>query len=289
MKYCIVDIGSNSVRLALIEDGITKYKKVQITRLAENLGKGLFLSKKAMDRTVKVVCSFVEKAKKEQPESIYIFATAAVRNANNGNVFCQQVKSKCDIKVDIVSGEVEGLLGVKGALSGVLKGGLIDIGGASTEIAYLSKDNFISKSFPIGVVTLTEKMKNANAINILNEVFNEVDTDILDNDFRDNFYIIGGTATNIVALILGLVRYDAKKVHHFILEREKVILLKEKLSKLSIEEISKLSGIQKGREEVIYAGAIILCYLFEKLRLDKIIVSESDNLEGYLTYILERK
>ena len=279
MKICVIDIGSNSVRLMLSENGKTIYKKVKMTRLAENLGKERFLCSEAVKRTSNAVYEFYLNAKEEKSNEIYIFATAAVRNSKNGKDFCFEVKKLTGLDVDVVSGEVEAMLGIKGALGGK-KAGIIDIGGASTEVAYVSDFNPYSKSFNIGAGTLTEKMKGNNVEVILDDIFSS-----LPKDLEKDFYIIGGTATSIVATLLELEVYAPSIVHGYKLKREEVKYFKEKLSTMKVEEIALLKGLQKGRERVIYAGVCILNYLMEKLSLPYITVSESDNLEGYLEYI----
>lgn len=279
MKFCVIDIGSNSVRLMFSENGKTIYKKVKMTRLAENLGKERFLCAEAIKRTSNAVYEFYLNAKEEKPDKIYIFATAAVRNSKNGKDFCLEVKKLTGLEVDVVSGEIEAMLGIKGALRGK-KAGIIDIGGASTEVAYVSDFNPYSKSFNVGAGTLTEKMKEKDVNIILDEIFSS-----LPNNLEKDFYGIGGTATSIVATLLELEVYNPNIVDGYKLKREEVASFKEKLKKMKVEEIALLKGLQKGRERVIFAGVCILNYLMEKLSLSYITVSERDNLEGYLEYL----
>lgn len=279
MKFCVIDVGSNSVRLMLSEGCKTKYKKVKITRLAENLGKERFLCPNAVDRTINAIDDFYREATKEKPSKIYIFATAAVRQAKNGFEFCEKVKKITGLTVDVVPGEVEAELGVKGALKGGF-GGLIDIGGASTEVALISPNRRFSKSYPIGAGTLTDKMKDRDACLVLEEVFLDLPLDL-----GDNFYGIGGTATSVSAMMQELKEYNPSLVDGYFIDKNRLLILKEKLSILTEDEISLLHGVQKGREGVIYAGVCILFYLMDKLNLSGITVSESDNLEGYLQYI----
>ncbi len=279
MKFCVIDVGSNSVRLMLSEGNKTIYKKVKITRLAENLGKERFLCSKAVDRTISVIKELYYEAVEEKPENIYIFATAAVRQAKNNLEFCDLVKKETGLTVDVVSGEIEAMLGVKGALRGNF-GGLIDIGGASTEVALISANRRYFKSFPIGAGTLTDKMKDIDANVVLEEVFFDLPLDL-----GNAFYGIGGTVTSVSAIIQELSVYNADLVDGYFIDKNKLFLLKEKLSKMTVDEISLMKGVQKGREGVIYAGVCILIYLIDKLNLSGITVSESDNLEGYLQYI----
>ncbi len=279
MKYCVIDIGSNSVRLMLSENGNTIYKKVKITRLAENLGKERFLCPKAIERTALAVCNLYNEALLEKPDSIYVFATAAVRESFNGGEFCDKLKKLTGLTVDVVSGEVEASIGVRGALKGE-RCGMIDIGGASTEVAYIGENTSYSKSYKIGAGTLTERMKSEALSDVLNDVFEN-----LPKDLGKNFVAIGGTAISVATMLLELKVYKPELVDGFFIEKKKLFFLRDRLSIMSIEEISRMPGLQKGREEVIFAGVSILCYLVESLALDGVRVSESDNLEGYLDYI----
>ena len=51
MKYAVIDIGSNSVRLLLWADGSALYKKKSTTRLGEGLSLTGALSQAAMQRS----------------------------------------------------------------------------------------------------------------------------------------------------------------------------------------------------------------------------------------------
>ena len=283
MKYCVIDVGSNSVRLALIVNENTEYKKVKITRLAQNLGEGRFLCKEAIERTINAVYEFVQLAKKEEPKKIFIFATASVRLAKNGAEFCRLVQERCGIEVDVVSGDLEAIIGARGALGRFKQGALIDIGGASTEIVVLDCDKVYKNSFPIGAVTLTERLKSRGLIDILEEEFS-----CLPEINEKRFFVVGGTATSVVSMILALKNYDSKLVHGYRLSVGQVEKLKNELEGKTIEEISMMDGLQQGREGVIYAGVCLLLYLLKRLKLEEIMVSERDNLEGYLEYILEK-
>ena len=75
MKYAVIDIGSNSVRLMMSDGQTTEYKQVKTTRLAENMGTEKILKLGPIERTVSAVSFFVQKAKNENADKIYIFAT----------------------------------------------------------------------------------------------------------------------------------------------------------------------------------------------------------------------
>lgn len=284
MKYGVIDIGSNSVRLMISENGKSVKKIISTTRLAEGKKDG-FLSEKPSLRTLKAVLEFVSAAKAEDVDKIFIFATAAVRNAVNGKDFALSVENACGIKVDVVSGETEAILACKGAVLGK-NGAVLDIGGGSTEIAAVKDGRCVyTKSLPFGAVVLTDKF-GQDALAIREYVKEQVKEygEIPQSDF----YCIGGTCTSLAAISQKLVVYDVKKVDGYKLTAAKISRLANELAALSVEERQRVSGLQKERADIIHAGAIILDEVAKFLGAEYFTVSESDNLEGYLNYITER-
>lgn len=286
MRYAVIDVGSNSVRL-MFSDGINTEKKlVKTTRLAENMGEERFLKSEPIKRTIQAIYSFIELAKLNKVDQIFAFATAAVRQAINGKDFVDIVKSECDIDLEIISGDKEALIGFLGALSGK-DGGIIDVGGASTEVVVSNFNNIIfEKSIPIGAVKITDlcgqdsTLAERVVVNKINELGNIPIAD---------FYAIGGTATSIAAILQELEPYDPVKIDGYKLSVEELQVVTDKLYSLSVAERKTLKGLQPERAEVIANGAKILLSVTKKIGIEKIIVSEKDNLEGYLTYKLERK
>ena len=97
-----------------------------------------------------------------------------------------------------------------------------------------------------------------------------------------NYFAIGGTATSIAAMLLQLEVYDPKIVNGYVILVNDLKNLVEKLFSLSVEQRKSLKGLHPDRAEVIANGALILLSVMQRANVDKIIVSESDNLEGYL-------
>ena len=76
MKISIIDVGSNSVRLATLADGKTLYKRLKTTRLGGGLSLTGKLSAEAVERTAQAVSDFKFFAESEGAEKVCIFATA---------------------------------------------------------------------------------------------------------------------------------------------------------------------------------------------------------------------
>lgn len=282
--FGVIDIGSNSVRLMISNGAKTLSKENVITKLAEGQGEDSKLNDTAIERTALAVSFYVEKARSLGVDKILVFATAAVRKACNRAKFLSKVKALCGMDIDVVSGEKEADIGFLGATGG-LTGGVIDIGGASSEIIVKENANLLySKSLNVGCVSLNnlcgqDETKIENYLNEKLEEYGSVPS--------ATFYAIGGTATSLCAIAQGLKEYLSQKVDGYHLKKEQVDCLVDSLSAMTIEERKNIPCLQKGRADVILGGAILLCKIMEKLGIIEIIVSEKDNLEGYLKDYLE--
>lgn len=278
MKYAVIDIGSNSVRLLINEDGVSLFKKVEITKLAKDMQDGM-LDYRAIERTSQAVACFFNYAKQLFVDKIYCFATAATRKAKNRQILLDKIKELCNLEVDVISGDKEAFYGAYGALNG-LDGGVIDIGGASSEIAVINKNKMVySHSLSVGAVTLTDHYLQSK----------EQAGDFLAQKLKEygrvnckKFYAIGGTATSISAILQKLEVYDASKVHGYVIDKGELYDLVDKLFDMPVEDRRLLKGLQPQRAEIIAQGGLILLSIMNYLDIEKVIVSENDNLEGYL-------
>lgn len=282
MKYAIIDIGSNSVRLFLNENGKTILKTNKVTRLAEGMGKGLMLQPETVERTALAVSFFCKSAIDKGFNSINIFATQAVRNAKNKQIFIDRVKQLTNIDIDVVSGDREAELGLNGVLINN-DGGIIDLGGASTEICVRRGGKIIySKSLDIGAVKLYD-MFGEDKVLLEKYLYSKIaEYGIVPNC---NFYAIGGTATSICSIAQKMEIYDSEKITGYFLSLKELKSITRELYSKNVVERERIVGLQKERAKVIICGALALCCICEYLKIDGFTVSDNDNLEGYMYYL----
>lgn len=295
----VIDIGTNSCRLFIAElENTSEGKKikrelvkdVEIVKLGEGVNKTHNLNPEAIKRTLDCLKKYKEKASSYGVENIRAFATSAVRDAENREVFLQEV-SKLGIKIECISGKTEAALNFLGN-SLVFKDRIlvVDIGGGSTEFT-LGKDKTIDfiQSINIGAVRATEKFFSDNDYSeeklekcqswIRKNL--EILKTIKDRDFK--LIGVAGTATTQISVRDKMEIYDSSKVHMETLTLDE---LKENLSLFlskNFEERKKIVGLEEKRADVIIAGTLILLTILEELKQDKIIISESDNLSGAIT------
>ncbi len=280
MKISVIDVGSNSVRLMLMADGKTLYKQLETTRLSEGLALGGSLRPEAIERTARAVQMFAAAAELNGAGTPRVFATAAVRSSKNGGEFVGRVKELTGIDVDVLSGEEEAACGIAGALSGG-DGGVIDLGGASTEIIVQKGGKTVySKSVNVGTVRLFDRAGRDRA-----KLREEIAARIA--EYGDlslegcAVYGIGGTATSLAALFLGLEKYDPAAVDGTVLTADWLGSEAELLLGLSVEECRALRGMDVRRADVIAGGCLLLHGILRAFGADYVTVSERDNLEGY--------
>ena len=277
-KIAVIDIGSNSVRLMFVADGKILYKDLEITRLGEGLASSGVLGEAAISRTASAVANFYRRALLEGAETVNAFATAAVRSAKNGQDFVKSVKALCGLTVEVISGEEEAEIGILGAL-GERDGGIIDVGGASTEIIVREKGEIVyKKSVDVGVVRLKDVCGRDKEM--LSD-YAKTSVGLFGSIPKTKMFAIGWTATSIASIVLRQKVYNVAEVTGYSLRKTHLKSAVEYLTTASPEEVSTETCVPLKRAEVILGGAIWLLTLMEDLGIEEITASDADNLEGY--------
>ncbi|QIB67992.1 phosphatase [Aminipila butyrica] len=162
--YGVIDIGSNTIRLAVYEVENKEIKllfnKKSAASLASYVDKEGALSTKGIHKAISVLKDFKIFADNLPLAQLFVFATASLRNITNSESAVAQISQKTGLAIDLVSGEQEGIYDFFGvSLQTQLNTGLlIDIGGGSTEFV-VYQDGVIEKSvsIPIGSLNLHKK------------------------------------------------------------------------------------------------------------------------------------
>lgn len=143
MLCAAIDIGSNTTRVLVAEPVEGQLKKVMeqraYTRINKAIdGEGAILAAK-IDEVCDVVATQVRLARELGAQGIRAVATAAVRDATNGEEAVSRIGEAAGVPIQILSEEEEGRLSFIGAtktLGHPVQGtiGVVDVGGGSTEV-----------------------------------------------------------------------------------------------------------------------------------------------------------
>ena len=244
---------------------------------------------------------YVERGTRLGARDIRIVATSAVREASNGHVFAAAVARATGRRVDVVSGEAEARLTLRGVRHGLgaLTGLVLtfDIGGGSTEYVLAEGDVIRSMvSLRLGVVPLAERFPFPGVAD--SKVYRELLDDVRRRLARELpeairaarvAHLVGtaGTVTALAALDLGLVRYDPDRVQGYVLGRPAVERLLARLGALTLEERAVLPCLEPGRADLIIPGTAIVMATFELIGIHELRVSEYGLREGVLVNAIE--
>ena len=277
----VIDIGSNSVRLMLDSqvDGLNR-KQLITTRLGEG---GNRLTDASMARTLAAIDELYAQAVAAGAAHTYVFATEAVRSAENGRDFAAAIRAKTGLPVDILDAETEAVIGYRGATIG-LAGALavIDIGGASTEIAVgIGQTIARAASIPIGAVRL--KTAAGNDFDAMQKTVDTLLDRLPDPSHAQTVVAIGGTATALASADLRLQEYRPARVHRHRLTADAVTALLADFTRGG-DLVKRFPALSEKRAQIILQGAFIFHRIFDRFHLSSVTVSETDNCEGYLQY-----
>ncbi len=171
--YASLDLGTNNCRLLLGAPASQGFRVVdsfsRVVRLGEGLGASGQLSDQAMDRAAAALRACADKLARRPVRRLDAVATEACRRATNGAAFLARVTAETGIRLRIITPREEAELAMESCAPllepedrRVL---LFDIGGGSTEIAWVRVDgegrtpDLIGYlSLPMGVVTLAERV-----------------------------------------------------------------------------------------------------------------------------------
>ena len=163
MLQAIIDIGSNTVRMAIyrIDNGqlTMLFKRKHVVGLAAYVKDGV-MTQKGIDKTVEVLNEYREFLAGFRITNVTAFTTAALRNAANGREAVEEISRRVNLPVQIISGEDEATYGFIGVTHNLAAdaGLIVDIGGASTEIVAFEVGKIGDKiSLPFGSLSLREK------------------------------------------------------------------------------------------------------------------------------------
>ena len=295
-----IDIGTLTCRL-LIADLIPgqPLKELRSDRRIRRLGEGVDqtkrLSSAAMDRTIACLQEWQNVIKGYHVETTAVVATSAVRDARNREEFLDRVKREAGFDVEIISGEEEArrtLLGIRSGLPTDVTDILaLDIGGGSTEfILDRSGQKPIVRSIDIGVVRLCERVlrhdppATEEVRQACEWVGREARAAVADMGGYGQARFIGtaGTVTSLAAMAQRLKSYESARIHNYVLRLETVRALEHTLLRRTKAERVGLPGLERNREEVIAAGAIIIRTIMETLGEEECLVSDLGLREGVL-------
>ncbi len=264
-KIGIIDLGSNSIRLVIFHiDQNGQYKELYNfkinARLATYIDAKGNLSNEGIEVVIDSLKKFVPIVQFHQVAETKGVATAAIRSAKNRKIVLEAIKRETNFDFRVLSGQEEAYYGYLAVIHSVYltEGITIDIGGASTEVAYFKNRELVhSYSFPFGALTLKKRF-------IANSEPKESEmkelTAFLRNEFSSQKWLknknvpvigIGGSARNLIRLHQNKTNYPLFGIHQYEMEPNEIKKINQWLIGMTVSERQKLDGLSKERADII--------------------------------------
>jgi len=302
-----IDIGTLTCRLLIAdlppESPLRELRSERrILRLGEDVDRTKRLNTAAIDRVIQCLKEWREVIDGYRVDACTAVATSAVRDACNRDEFLDRVKREADFDVEVITGEEEArrtMLGIRSGLpAGVREVLALDIGGGSTEFFFdRPGQQPLARSVDIGVVRLCERLLHhdpptAEEVRQASDwIRDETEAALANVPQPVDMTFVGtaGTITSLAAMAQKLPAYEPARIHNYHLTLATIhVLEQELLSRTNAERVG-LPGLEKGREEVIAAGAIFIRTVMETLNERECLVSDLGLREGVLLDLAARR
>ena len=287
MKIASIDIGTNTIIL-LIADIIKNkiiplHNEFRIPRIGKGLAQRKYISDSKIEELIQILSEYLSIIKTFDCETVLSIGTNAFRIASNSNIIINSIKEQLGIHIKIASSIEEARYSFLGAVSDYSHEDkeilVIDIGGGSTELisGRMNQIKYIN-SFQTGVVSGAEEfLKHDPPLsNEINNFDTFISSTFMNLEIASDIkaIAIAGTPTTLACIQKNLKYYNENDVEGSILKKSDLHRIKEELSVLTSKQIKeKYKQVVSGREDVLFAGTLILYKLMNQLTLSEVVVS----------------
>lgn len=291
----VVDIGSNSVRLVVFDGARRAPVPLFNEKVLCGLGRGLAatgrLNEAGVERALACLERFAVLVRAMGVARFDLFATAAVREADNGATFVAEVERRAGAKVAVLSGEEEGRLSALGVLAGApgAEGVCGDLGGGSLELVELAGGALgEAATLGLGPFHLMEKGDPGGGA-VRAEIDRQLDTvDWLESRRGSIIYPVGGAWRTLARIHMEQNGYPLHIIHGYTLPGKVAGEFSLLIARTSRRSLARIPGVQKERAETLPYGAAVLQRLIQRFAPREVTFSANGLREGHLFDLLPR-
>jgi exopolyphosphatase / guanosine-5'-triphosphate,3'-diphosphate pyrophosphatase len=285
----VVDIGSNSVRL-VIYDGPHRALAPDINEKALcAIGKGIAstgrLDPQGAAAAIRALVRFRILAEHRNVKRVEAVATAAVREASNGDEFIARAIEALGAPIKVLTGEEEARLAAEGVIGGIpdADGVAGDLGGGSLELTSVERGKSgQGVTLPFGPLRLMDASEGRieRARDIVDQGLEKLR--VLDRLKGRTLYAVGGVWRSIASIHMTRAKHPVKVLHGYAMLREDAIEHTEYLSSRSRRATDMIEAETRRRAESVPFGAVVMERLLKVSKAERVVVSSYGVREGVL-------
>ncbi len=304
-RLAAIDIGTNTIRLVVVEVDNGTFRVLDEEREPTRLGHGLYetgrLGEEPMERSLAALGRMKAIAEGLEVSEIRAIATAAVREATNGRTFRRRAERRHSLRIQVISSRQEARLAYLSMVRRFNLDGtpvaMVDIGGGSVEIV-LAAGTLVDRvySLLLGAVRLTEQHITTDPVSgrewktLTKQIDREIDKVVGKPPFKTATMLgSGGTFTTLASMIKSQREGSDGSVQDYSVERADLDELLKQLRATPLAERRQLAGLNADRADIIIAGIAVISRLAQRLGCDDIRVNEGGIREGLLMSIIAER
>ena len=225
-------------------------------------------------------------------QRIWAIATAACRDADNGEAFIAAAENICGVRIDILSGKREAQLTALGVVSGIYKpDGIVgDLGGGSLELVDVRGDRVRKGlTLPLGGLALQDIAGKSikKAEKFVQESL--AGLDILRLGHGRTFYAVGGTWRALARLHMWQTGYPFHVMHNYRIPAREALEFSRLVHRVDTETLSKIEVVNAARRPLLAYAALVLENLVRKIKPRDVVISVLGVREGLLYELLGQR
>ena len=261
----VVDIGSNSIRLAIfdrLENALVPlYNERVFCALGRGLANGDRLDRDAMREATRTVARFVRLAGALGVGDTELIATAAVRDARNGPRLVEDIEAACGEPVRVLDGTEEARLSALGVIAGMpgATGIMGDLGGGSLELVEVQRGRIGRQAtLPLGTMRMADAhTEDPNETGRrLRDALGGVEW--LGERRRASFYPVGGSWRALARLHIERADHPLHIIHAYALDAREIARFAESIGRLRPSALGSTRGINRRRaRQLPYAASLL--------------------------------
>ncbi len=284
----VVDVGSNSVRMVVFDGAARSPAYFYNEKVMCGLGQGLAetgrLNPRGRERALSALRRFALLAEGMDMAPLTVVATAAVREAEDGEDFREQVLRETGLRLWVINGAEEARLSAQGVLLGWpdAKGIVSDIGGSSMELAEVGGGKVGARATSaLGPFRLQQleggpKARRARIVSVLGEMKK------LFPAKHPRLYLVGGSWRVIARLDMERRAYPLTVLHEYRMMPEQILETLDWIAASDLPLLRVRTGTSQERMELVPLASEVLRGMIEVLEPREVDVSAYGIREGLL-------
>ncbi|MEM6382379.1 MAG: Ppx/GppA phosphatase family protein [Pseudomonadota bacterium] len=285
----VIDIGSNSVRLVAYERLSRALTPLYNEKVLCGLGKGLAktgeMSAEALELALATLARFRHLCDQMDVRRLKVIATAAVREAANGDAFIASAQAILNVELTILSGMQEARAAALGVQAGFHQpdGYVGDLGGGSLELVRIDPGGIgAGVSHKLGVIRMLEESDGdpKQAMKIAKKMLTE--DEVAPGIEGQTLYLVGGTWRNLAKLHMAVSGYPLSVMHGYSVDAQTYSAFCEDVVRENYADDAAMDSVSRSRKALLPYGAAILLALFAVSTPKQVTLSALGVREGLL-------